>query len=212
MNWRNVGVVLLLISIVLAVLLTFRISPFRTNTVLSDDYEELPFGPWAYNITLEPLNKRSYEADVLLYPASIQLINCDFWVLNKTEYDTFSKLWDNFYSLVGEIPGYPDKQPFTNLIRGYAKGINITDTSRIKLSNFDHDGKYSLLFINFYDETQKIAFQVQETYQEPEHTIIEPNLPAISIVAVTSISGLVSVFILPKNKNKRAHKKSSRQS
>lgn len=196
MNWKIVGVFLLIFSLFLIALMSVRVASYKRNVILeSKGLVMVPSGPWAYNITLEPLGKVDYTVEVEVYQATIRPIMLDLWVVNETEYGILRRYFDLIFPLTGidglYAHGYPDEGEIFGAVVGHAKEVNITGIRRFQLRNLNRNGIYCFFFINLYDEPQYIGITVEELYREAERSIIELNPVTFSLTAICGISGLL---------------------
>jgi hypothetical protein len=200
MQRRIFGVFLLLISLVLAILLSAKVPFVRNNKLLIDNHVEVPFGASNfYNLTLEPLGKEDYHVEIGLSPVNSS-IQIDFWAVNATWLGPLIE----FVSADIFQPDYPDSSPF-NLIKTYAKKINITDITQFELTSLDHNGTYCLVLINFFENTQYVSIGIEERYVEPlPRALLEPNSVNIAIAAAIAIAAMYFLVTGSKRPAKRA--------
>lgn len=205
MSWRRIiGILLILISLLLAILLSAKFPFFKANIVLEKSPFELTPGIHnSYNITLEPLTKNDYRVEVEISPYRLP-IHFDFWVVNETELG----LLIAFMSYPEFQFDYPYNRPF-DLIRGHAKEINITSTRRFELVNMNRNGNYCLVFINLWEEfTQHVSIRVKEYYlEEPARSLLEPHPINLTIVVGIAVIGVYLTVTGPKHVAKRKRRR-----
>jgi hypothetical protein len=200
MQRRVFGVFLLLISLVLAILLSAKVPFVRSNKLFVGNDVEAPFGASNfYNLTLEPLGKEDYHVEIRLSPVNSS-IQIDFWAVNATWVGPLME----FVSYDVFQPDYPDGKPF-NLMKTYAKKINITGITQFELTGLDYNGTYGLVLINFFENTQYVSVSIEERYVEPPpRALLEPNSVNITITAAIAIAAIYFVVTGSKRPVKRA--------
>jgi hypothetical protein len=193
------GVFLLLVSLILAILLSVKLPFVKTNTFPVPSPVEVPpdGDPYNfYNVTLTPLGKEDYHVEVTITPYYM----VDFWAVNETGFYALANLIG-----LGDVfrAEYPDKYPFS-LITAYAKEINVTHQKWFELSNLTSNGTYCLVLINFFENPQMVAVNVEERYLEPPRTLLEPNLASRTIAVMIFVIGACLVIISRKRPARRA--------
>jgi hypothetical protein len=212
MKWgRIVGVFLLLLSLVLAILLYAKVPLFKTAEL----FKQSPIGvdPECepanfYNATLEPLGKDGYqvEVSVIAYNASIDV---DLWVVNETSVFRLGLLAETLAMGAANLSGtYPDKPPFAD-IKAYAKEIAITGGQGY-LSNFDHNGTYCFVLLNFQSTPQYVSVSIEEQYVESYRTRLVPSPVTVTVTVVVLIGGVCLIIVSLKRSARGAKGRSKR--
>jgi hypothetical protein len=154
-----------------------------------------------YNLTLQiPQRIEDFSVKGEVSPAGMP-IQVDLWVVNETGFGLLREYlsWGDTFK-----PEYPNKHPF-DTIKTYAKEINITTRTQFELANFDHNGTYCLLFLNFYEATQTASINVEEQHMEPySHSLLERTPMNMIAVGVVVAIGVGLVVGKPKRSPKRA--------
>lgn len=220
MNWRLVGIAILLISLILAVLLLvdFPIVQ-KSNVLLEQEGIMLPFVyplgepppamvP-AVNVTLTPLNRTNYIVEVLVVatvwnttkwdPKNATLV--DLWVVNHTG----AQLLLNYIENNGTYPINPDVPG----VKTYAKILNMGSPNRniVRLAGLDYDGNYTVVLINPYREVDaNVTLLVEETYWEPGR-ILPPNYVTLGFTAALAVVGLYVVVKGPEWSSSKARRR-----
>lgn len=192
------GVFLLAVSLTLVTLFSVKLRFVKTSFLLNTTFEISPNGESNnfYNVTFTPLSREDYRIDVRISPYYM----IDFWAVNETGLGMLSDFlsWGDLFK-----PDYPDKFPF-NVIKTYAKEINITSPKRVELVNLTSNAVCCLVLINFFDDPQIVSASVEERYLEPPRTLLEPNSTNIAIAGATFAVGAYLVITSRKRTPKRA--------
>jgi hypothetical protein len=197
----GVALLLMLISLVLGILCNVKL-PFYETKVFFDNFVTVPprGEPANFcNLTLEFDGKEDYHVTVeISYHQEPFFL--DFWAVNETGYG----LLESFISW-GETfkEDYPDGRSF-NLIKAYAKIINLTRPEKIELMNLESNITYCLTLLNFWDNQQSVWVKVEESYKIGTRTLLEPNFSTITIIAVTFFIGL---YLTVSQKSAKAHRR-----
>jgi len=198
---HGVGLILMLSSLVFCILCNVKLPLYETKVFFDNFVSVSPHGEPANfcNLTLEFGGKEDYHVTVeISYHQEPFFI--DFWAVNETGYG----LLESFISW-GETfkEDYPDDYPF-NLIKAYAKIINLTRPEKIELLNLESNIIYCLILLNFWDNQQSVWVKVEEYYKIGDRTILEPNFPTITIIVVIFFIGL---YLTVYHKSSKAHKR-----
>lgn len=206
MKWRRIcGLFLLLVSLVLAILLSAKLPFVKTNRFpLTNPIEVFPRGEPNnfYNLTLEPLGKEDYHVEVTISPYYM----VDFWAVNAQGLGILNSFLELGWMFEEE---YPDKYPYTAIMT-YAKGVNITSRTTFELVNLTGNGVYCLVLLNFFDDPQNVSASVEERYLESYRTLLEPNLANITISAAIFTAGVYLIIRSQKRTAKRAKRLTSK--
>lgn len=201
---RIVGFVIIVVFLCLTILISIKIPLFVENVIFNEDLVRIPKaieeGPFHHtNVTLAPSNKNGYRVEVILTPESYP-VHFDFWILNETEYEWFVKFVDLL------IENYPNDPPFAQLV-WQAKEINIKGSRRFDLINLHQDGRYVIIFVNFWDFDQYVRITIKEHYQVGEKIIIEPNLEVVLTITTLGLVGTVLVIVNIRKRKRTAQRK-----
>lgn len=201
MKWRRfLGAFLLLITLLLAILLTVKIPFTKTNKIYDDKQITVSSNgePYSLNITVDSSNKTDYHVEVTLSP----YYKMDFWAVNASGLGILTGFISTGETFRSEYPG---QYPYTT-IKTYAKAINVTQTTSFELKNLTYNGTYCLAFLNFYADSQNVSVTVEERYLESVHTVLEPNLFNIVTTVLVLIAGIY--FVVPKRR--KPHRRANR--
>ena len=200
MKWRRIfGVFLLLVSLLLAILLSAQVPIVKTTELFKGSpIEVYPEGVPTnfYNATLEPLGKQGYLVEVSVSPYNAS-IDVDLWVVNKTSVYQLGNLTISLAIGYGNLSGkYPDKSPFAD-IKAYAREIGITG-GHGDLVNLDHNGTYCFVLLNFQSTSQSVSVSIEEQYIESYRTWLVPSPVTVTFTVVVLIGGVYLIVVSPK--------------
>jgi hypothetical protein len=194
------GVFLFIVSLSLVTLFSVKLRFSKTSFLLDTTFEISPNGEANnfYNVTFTPLSRDDYRIEVRVSPYYM----IDFWAVNETGLGMLSDFlsWGDLFK-----PDYPDKPPF-NVIKTYAKEINITAPKRIELINLTSNDVCCLVLMNFFDDPQIVSTRVEEHYLEPPRTLLESSSTNIAIAGGTFVFGTYLIITSRKRTPKRAKK------
>lgn len=230
MKWRVIGVLLLLLSLLLAAL-EFTESPIIGRSNVAFEKHGIPVvyvfaggelaGPFfpEWNVTLNPLNKAQYVVEALVQATvlnststSIKVGNdtlIDFWVVNKTGSKLLYDYLNNgtYYSWVGNTTSLPG-------VRAYAKGLNVGGFGRVLVSfeGVDYDGTYTVALINPHSfvNVANVSVTIEESWRLMGH-IIEPNLVSVPVTVLLAFSGVYMAVKNPSWLSKEAKRRRKRR-
>lgn len=202
---RILGVIFLLMTLTLVILMSAKLPNLKTRKFSIDNPVAVPSGPNNfYNLTLEPLGKEDYHVEIIISPVNSS-IQVDFWAVNTTWLGPLIEfVYIDFLQL-----DYPYGRPF-DLIKTYAKEINITSLKRFELTGLDYNGAYCFVLINFFENTQHVSINIEERYVEPPtRPLIEPNPASLMISAVVAVAGTYLLVASSKRSTRKARRRLS---
>jgi hypothetical protein len=209
MSWRRIfGVFLLIVSLVLAILLSAQTPLVKTNALFKESPILVEPGgvPENFeNLTLEPLGKDGYQVGVSVLPYD-KPIDVDLWVVNETSVFPLGLLAEALAMGAANLSDkYPDKPPFTD-IKAYAKETRITGGQGYS-TNFDHNGTYCFVFLSFLDTAQNVSVSIEEQYIESYHRWLESSPVNVTVTVAVSIAGVCLIVVSPKRSVRRAKRR-----
>lgn len=203
---RVLGLSILLICLVLTVLMLaempvvttdkFQITnPIEVDSMVGEGIQNFS------NLTLQvPENVADYRVKGEISPVNTP-IQVDLWVVNETGFEMLATILS--YADVFK-PEYPNKRPYDS-VKTYAKEINITSRRQFELANFDHNGTYCLLLLNFFEATQTVSVDIEEQHVQPySRTLLERTQANMIGVGVVAALGASLVIGKPRRSGKRA--------
>jgi hypothetical protein len=153
-----------------------------------------------YNLTLQvPKNVADYRVRGEISPVNTP-IQVDFWVVNETGFEMLATILS-----YGDVfkPEYPNKKPYDS-VKAYAKEINVTSRRQFELADFDHNGTYCLMLLNFVEATQTVSVNAEEQYVESySRTLLERTQANMIVAGVFAAVGACLVIGKPKRSAKR---------
>lgn len=154
-----------------------------------------------HNLTLQvPENVADYRVRVEISPVNAP-IQVDFWVVNETGFEMLTAIMN-----YGDVfkPEYPNKRPYDS-VKAYAKETNVTSRRQFELGDFDHNGTYCLLLLNFVEATQTVSVNAEEqNFESYTRTLLERTQANMIVVGVVAAVGACLVMIKPRHLGKRA--------
>lgn len=203
---RVLGLSILFVCLVLAVLMLVEVpvitidkfqipNPIEVDSMVGEGIQNF------YNLSLQvPESVANYRVKGEISPVNTA-IQVDLWVVNVTGFemlDTILGYGDLFK------PEYPNESPY-NSVKTYAKEINITSRRQFELANFDHNGTYCLLLLNFFEATQTVSVNIEEQHVQPySRTLLERTQANMIVVGVVAALGAFLVIGKPRRSEKRA--------
>jgi hypothetical protein len=207
-KWRRIfGVFLLLISLVLAVLLSVKVPIVKTTPLFNGspiDVESEGLANNFYNATLEPVGMKDYMliVSILPYTYNTTSINVDLWVVNQTSVYRLCLLTEILESgalnqseesaLSAEY--YANQLPN---VTAYAREMDITG-GHGDLVNLNHNGTYCFVLVNLLQSSQTVSVNIEEQYIESYGTWLELSPVTITVTAAVLTAGVCLIVVSEK--------------